>query len=80
LALTAGAPLGHSAGVPHTVHTGALHQAAEVLGGNEALRAYLHVTAGELAGWMDGVWVPPTWVFLQVADLLHEHHLKAILV
>lgn len=62
----------------HTVHTGALRQAAEILGGTEALRLYLRVSGTELSGWMDGNWVPPTWVFLQVADLLHERHLRAL--
>jgi hypothetical protein len=55
-----------------TVHTRALRRAAELLGGNDALRLYLGVTPVILGIWMQGRIAPPSDVFLQVVDLLFE--------
>lgn len=57
----------------HTVHTRALQRAAEILGGNEALCAYLEVPKRRLDLWMTGQMTLPGDVFLRVVDILLEH-------
>jgi hypothetical protein len=64
--------------VSKTVHMRALRRAAQSLGGVEALRAYLQVPMGQLAGWLHGEASPPQTVFLRVVDLLAEDELTAI--
>jgi hypothetical protein len=61
-----------------TVYARALSRAAQILGGSEALRAYLNVSMRGLAMWMQGGARPPDHVFLRVVDLLTEHDLKAL--
>lgn len=61
-----------------TVHTRALRRAAELLGGNDALRLYLGVTPVKLGIWMRGSVAPPGDVFLRVVDLLLEHDVTSL--
>jgi hypothetical protein len=57
-----------------SVHMRTLRRAAEVIGGFEALAAYLDVRPLHLHAWMNGTHETPTDVFLKVVDLLmHEH-------
>jgi hypothetical protein len=53
----------------------ALRRAADILGGNRPLRAYLNVSALVLGMWMSGAQPPPTDVFLKVVDLIVEKDL-----
>lgn len=57
----------------HTVHTRALQRAAEMLGGTDALCAFLAVPRRRLELWMSGQIGLPGDVFLQVVDILLEH-------
>jgi hypothetical protein len=68
----------HIRAVQQTVHTRALHRAAEILGGRVALCGYLDVRAGLLDLWMQGAWPPPLSVFLRVVDLLLEQQVKEL--
>ncbi len=61
-----------------TVHTRALHRAAELLGGKDALGVYLGVTPVKLGIWMRGSIAPPGDVFLRVVDLLLEHEVTSV--
>ena len=56
------------------MYSHALRRAAEILGGAEALRAYLDVSMVQLRVWMQGHTKPPDSVFLKIVDLLSEHH------
>jgi hypothetical protein len=62
-----------------TVHTRVLRRAAEILGGFEALRAFLQVPGHILVEWTQGVARAPNDVFLKVVDLLAEHELPRVL-
>jgi hypothetical protein len=58
----------------HSVYTRTLRRAVEVIGGFEALAAYLDVRPLHLHAWMNGTHETPTDVFLKVVDfLMHEH-------
>lgn len=46
-----------------------LEAAAETLGGNRKLAAFLHVPPDELRGWLEGNVAPPLQAFLQALDL-----------
>ena len=59
-----------------TVYADALARAAEVLGGADALRAYLRVPMSSLVLWIEGFVRPPGSVFLQVVELLNERDLR----
>ena len=60
------------------MYSRALKCAAEILGGTEALRAYLGVSHAQLHLWMDeGVKLPDS-VFLKIADLLAERQTEAL--
>ena len=52
------------------IHTRTLEKAAQILGGQAELAAYLHVTRGDLAAWMDGRKVLPTSVFITAVDVI----------
>ena len=54
----------------YSVHMRTLRRAAEVIGGFEALAAYLDVRPLHLHAWMNGTHETPTDVFLKVVDLL----------
>ena len=60
----------------HTVFSRALARAAAILGGTEALRVHLGVSARQLALWMQGRVKPPDDVFLMAVDVLAERDLE----
>jgi hypothetical protein len=60
------------------VRSQTLAKAAEVLGGNEALRRRLNVSALLLAVWMSGAQPPPTDVFLKAVDIVEEELVDSI--
>jgi hypothetical protein len=60
------------------MYSRALQCAAEILGGTEALRAYLGVSLAQLQLWMDYGVKPPDSVFLKIADLLAERQARAL--
>jgi len=64
--------------VNNIVYSRALERAAEILGGTDALRAYLDVSTVELSAWISGEAKPPDRVFLRVADLLSERQLQSL--
>jgi hypothetical protein len=53
-----------------------LQRAAEILGGQAALRRYLKVSAAALALWMSGAVSAPTEVFLKAVDVIYERDLS----
>ena len=57
-----------------SVYMRTLRRAAEVIGGFEALAAYLDVRPLHLHAWMNGTHETPTDVFLKVVDLLMYEH------
>ena len=57
-----------------SVYMRTLARAAEVIGGFEALAAYLDVRPIYLHAWMNGTLETPTDVFLKVVDLLMCEH------
>ena len=59
--------------VNDTVRCRALRRAAELVGGDDALCQQLQVPAEDLARWLRGDKLPPTFVFLKVVDLLIAH-------
>ncbi len=52
------------------IHTRTLEKAAQVLGGQAELAAYLHVTRRDLAAWMEGRSVLPTSFFISAVDAI----------
>jgi hypothetical protein len=54
------------------LHTRTLAKAADVAGGNEALRRRLNVSALVLGLWLSGVQPPPLDVFLKAVDIVEE--------
>jgi DNA-binding transcriptional regulator YdaS (Cro superfamily) len=60
------------------VRSQTLARAAEVVGGNEALRRRLNVSALLLAAWMSGVRAPPTEVFLKAVDIVEKELVDSI--
>lgn len=58
----------------YSVYMRTLRRAAEVIGGFEALAAYLDVRPLHLHAWMNGTHETPTDVFLKVVDLLMYEH------
>lgn len=56
--------------MPASVYTQVLARAAEILGGNQALRAWLRVSSQALDAWMQGTVRPPSYVFLKSVDLI----------
>jgi hypothetical protein len=56
----------------------ALIRACEILGGIEALQAYLNVPKSDLRRWLREGARPPDHVFLRVADLLAERDLEEL--
>lgn len=52
------------------IHTRTLEKAAQVLGGQAELAAYLRVRREELAAWMEGRNVLPTSIFITAVDLI----------
>jgi hypothetical protein len=50
-----------------------LHKAAELLGGPDALRRRLNVSALLLGVWLAGAETPPTDVFLKAVDIIETY-------
>jgi hypothetical protein len=57
--------------MPSSVYSEVLHRAAAMLGGRQALRVWLRVSARDMDAWMDGAERPPVYVFLQAVDLVN---------
>jgi hypothetical protein len=55
-----------------------LRKAADIVGGRDALRGRLHVSALVLALWMSGVESPPTDAFLKAVDIVEEAKLASV--
>ena len=55
-----------------------LAKAARVVGGTDALRARLKVSALVLGLWMSGVEPPPVDVFLKAVDIVQEELVDSI--
>src|SRR3954469_14085699 len=60
--------------MPSSVYTEVLHRAAEMLGGRQALRAWLRVSVRDIDAGMDGTERPPIHVFLQAVDLINDEN------
>lgn len=54
------------------VHVEVLRRAAEVVGGQAALRQVLRVSMRQLDAWMNGTESPPSYVFLKAVDIIAE--------
>jgi hypothetical protein len=56
--------------MPSSVHVETLRRAAQVLGGQAALREFLRVSMRQLDLWMQGAERPPAYIFLKLVDLI----------
>jgi DNA-binding transcriptional regulator YiaG len=54
------------------LHARLLERAVEILGSRDEVAAYLGVSPSHLRIWMDGMFSPPTEVFLKLVDLVSE--------
>lgn len=54
-------------------HARLLAKAAQILGGEQALRTFLRSPASQFQGWMEGKSKLPPELFLKVVDLLSQH-------
>ena len=61
------------AGPGHQVRSRTLSKAAEIVGGPEALRRRLNVSALLLGLWLAGGETPPTDVFLKAVDIIESY-------
>jgi hypothetical protein len=61
-----------------SLHQLALHRAAELLGGQQALAAVLEVNPHVVARWIDGTLRIPQRVFLRVVDILLDQDIRAL--
>ena len=59
--------------MPTHSHARLLERAAEILGGAQALQAFLRAPAGQLERWMQGKSTLPTYLFLKLVDLVSDH-------
>ena len=57
----------------YRVRTVALHRAAEILGGRDALRRRLNVSALVLGVWLAGAETPPADAFLKAVDIIETY-------
>jgi hypothetical protein len=60
------------------VRSRTLSKAAEIVGGPEALRRRLNVSALLLGLWLTGAEAPPTDVFLKAVDIVEDHVIKSL--
>ena len=60
------------------VRASTLRRAAQLLGGPEALRGYLKVSALCLTLWMSGAEATPTDVFLKAVDVIAERDMSEL--
>ena len=61
----------------HEIHRRALRRAAEILGGNEELRAHLGVTEADFATWKELQELPRT-VFLRLVDIITDEEVRQV--
>ena len=61
-----------------TVHARTLRRASDIVGGDAALAAWLHVTPSHLALWLKGLEEPTTEAFLRAVDLVSAHELAQL--
>jgi transcriptional regulator with XRE-family HTH domain len=54
------------------LHARLLERAVEILGSRDEVAAYLGVSPSRLRIWMNGMFSPPTDVFLKLVDLVSE--------
>lgn len=64
--------------MPESLHRRAMHRAAELLGGEEALAAVLEVNAHAVTRWIDGSLRISERVFLKVVDIVLDQEIKAL--
>lgn len=64
--------------MPESLHRRAMHRAAELLGGTEALAAVLEVNPHAVTRWIDGSLRISERVFLKVVDIVLEQQIKAL--
>ena len=60
------------------VRARALRRAAEILGGEVKLSAYLRVSVLSVTVWVSGAEVPPTDVFLKAVDVITDRDLDEL--
>ena len=61
-----------------SVRSRTLAKAAQIVGGPEALRKRLNVSALLLGVWLAGTEPPPTEVFLKAVDIVEEQVVKQL--
>jgi hypothetical protein len=61
----------------HEIHRRALRRAAEILGGNEQLRAHLGVTEADFATWKEAQELPRK-VFLRLVDIITDEEVRQV--
>ena len=57
------------------IHARALRRAAEILGGNEQLRAHLGVSEGDFSAWLTQQELPQS-VFLRLVDIVTKEEVR----
>jgi hypothetical protein len=63
--------------VLHDIHTRALRRAAEILGGNEQVRAYLGASELDLSNWTQQGELPRN-MFLRLVDLITDEDVRRV--
>jgi hypothetical protein len=64
--------------MPSSLQQLALHRAAELLGGPDALAGALEVNPHVITRWLDGSLRIPQRVFLKVVDIVLDEEIKAL--
>lgn len=64
--------------MPESLHRRAMHRAAELLGGAEALAGVLEVNPHAVTRWIDGSLRISERVFLKVVDIVLDQEIKAL--
>ena len=59
-----------------TVHARTLRRASDIVGGDAALAAWLHVTPSHLALWLSGAEAPPMEMFLKAVDVVTDNSVR----
>lgn len=59
------------------IHRRALRRAAEILGGDEQLRAYLGATEGDFATWGHSRELPRN-IFLRLVDIITDEEVRQV--
>ena len=61
----------------HDIHTRALKRAAQILGGEEQLRAYLGATELDFRAWTSEKELPRN-IFLRLVDIITEEEVRSV--